>query len=99
MTTNGAIDPFIDSYQVELSRDYITWQDVRVVTGTSTVYQNITPGVYYARVQSIDIAGKVSTYIYSSAFTVQVSQTAPKPITTEKQDFTNTGNSASVWFY
>lgn len=98
ITTTGEVDPFVDAYQVEWSRDYVTWQQTRSVTGTSTVYQNVTPGVYYARVQSVDITGKTSVFLYSGAFTVQITQVAPTPITTETQDFTNPGNSSSVWF-
>jgi len=99
LTEIGEIDPFVDSYQVELSRDFITWEQSRIVTNNNTTYQNVTPGVYYGRVQSIDISGRTSEFIYSTAFTVQVNQIPPMPITTETQDFTNPGNSSNVFFF
>jgi predicted phage tail protein len=99
LTESGQIDPFIDSYQVEWSRDQVTWESSRIITNNNTTYQNVTPGVYYGRVQSIDITGRTSEFIYSRAFTVQVNQTPPVPITTETQDFTNPGNSSNVFFY
>jgi predicted phage tail protein len=99
LTESGQINPFIDSYQVEWSRDQVTWESSRIITNNNTTYQNVTPGVYYGRVQSIDITGRTSEFIYSRAFTVQVNQTPPTPITTETQDFTNPGNSSNVFFY
>lgn len=99
VTTSGSPDPFTDSYQVEWSRDKVTWQQPRIVTATSVTYENVAPGVYYARVQAIDVFGKTSDYVVSGALTVQIIQVAPKPITTETQDFTNPGNSSGVWLF
>jgi predicted phage tail protein len=93
------IDPFVDSYEVEWSRDGITWNESRIVVGTSTIYNNIVPGIYYARVRSIDIQGKVSGHVFTAPHTVQVVLTPPTPITTESQNFSNSGNSSNVWLF
>lgn len=99
VNSDGSVDPFVDSYQIEWSRDYVTWQQSRIVTGTTVMYESVSPGVYYGRVQAIDITGKPSAYVYTTALTVQVVTVAPTPITTESQDYTNSGNSVSAYYF
>lgn len=98
-TADGSVDPFVDSYEVEWSRDDVTWQQTRIVVATTTMYDNISPGVYRARVRAIDISGKYSAYQQTLRLTVQVVQTVPMAITTERQDFTNSGNSVSIFLF
>lgn len=97
--STGSLDPFVDSYQVEWSRDYVTWQQPQIVLGTSYIYENISPGVYYARVQAIDIRGKTSAFIYApTPISVQTPPNSTTKLSTEDQDYRNPGNSISAFY-
>lgn len=98
LSSDGSIDPFIDSYEVEYSRDNATWQQTQTTSGTSVLYENVAPGVYFARVRSVDISGNSSDYVQAGPFTAQVVQKPPVLISTETQDFRNPGNSSSIFF-
>jgi len=61
---DGGRDPFTLNFEVEIKRGLNEpWQLNQTVRGTTAYYEFLTPSEYYARVRTIDIYGRYSSWV------------------------------------
>lgn len=70
-TSNGIADPFIQAYQVEYRVGlYGEWEKTKQVLKTQVEFQGLGLGTHYIRVASVDIYGKISSWVESPSFNI-----------------------------